>query len=51
LLLSTTFYAWGWICLYLVSAFELSGVSRSMLAILGVAYAVWAWLTPKQSET
>ncbi len=46
LLLSAAFYAWGVICLFLGDTFELSYVLRSLLAILGVVYALWAWFTP-----
>jgi hypothetical protein len=46
LLLSATFYAWGVICLLLGESCELHIVLRLALAILGVSYVSWAWLSP-----
>src|SRR5688572_2151863 len=43
LLLSAVFFTWGRVCLFLGDTIELSILPRSLLAILGVSYALWAW--------
>lgn len=39
-------YTWGMACVLVGEAVALGGLIRCALAVAGVAYAAWAWMTP-----
>ena len=46
LLVSTGFYAWGFLCLFLCDALQWDFFTRLLVAVSGVAFASWALFSP-----
>ena len=48
LFLSALLYSWGRICLLLAGSFDLHGLVRILLAVVGVSFVTWFLLGPEQ---